>query len=285
MSINAIAIWDFTLKAEGLEDMEVTSFLRQIAKEWKCQLECGEQGNYMHYQGRFSLYKKKRKNELINLVRHTIFEIAFFSPTSGNGRLSNYVMKLDTRMRGPWSSDDPEPMYIPRQIREIQILYPWQQSIVDRCAEWNTRLINVVYDTEGNCGKSTLVGYMRVNNLGRKLPACNDYKDLMRMVCDMPTSRCYLIDMPRAMKKDKLAGLFTGIEEIKSGYAYDDRYKFTEKFFDCPNIWIFSNHIPDKNFVSNDRWKIWTINKYSKQLCEYSPEDRDIPSDYDDVDD
>lgn len=95
------------------------------------------------------------------------------------------------------------------------------------------------------------------------------------MVCDMPTSTCYLIDLPRAMKKTNMVGLFSAIEEIKSGYAYDDRYKFVEKFFDCPNIWVFTNYIPDSEYLSADRWKIWQINKWSKQLEEYNPEDDD----------
>ena len=48
----------------------------------------------------------------------------------------------------------------------------------------------------------------------------NNYKDLMRMICDTPTSKCYLIDIPRSIEKDKLYGMFSAIEEIKGGYAW-----------------------------------------------------------------
>ena len=28
--------------------------------------------------------------------------------------------------------------------------------------------------------------------------------------------------------------MYAGIESVKSGYAYDDRYSFKDKYFDCP---------------------------------------------------
>jgi len=87
---------------------------------------------------------------------------------------------------------------------------------------------------------------------------------MMRMVCDMPTARMYLVDMPRSLNKDRLYQFYSGIETIKDGYAYDDRYKFKEKFFDCPNIWIFSNILPDMDMLSKDRWKLWSIDKEYK---------------------
>lgn len=158
------------------------------------------------------------------------------------------------------------------QVREIVSLYPWQKHIIDNAFVWDTRTINIVIDFEGNNGKSTLVSYMRAYNIGRKLPFCNDYKDIMRMVCDMPTSTCYLIDMPRAINKERLFQLYGAIEEIKSGYAYDDRYKFTEKIFDCPNIWIFCNAVPDTSMLSMDRWKFWSIenkNLVSKSIDDF----------------
>lgn len=101
---NACFIWDWTLKAEGNDD-EVISCLREVAKDWKFQLEKAE-GGYLHYQGRLSLFKKKRKCELVKLVQETVMSVAWFGITSNNGSMSNYMCKLDTRVRGPWSSDD-----------------------------------------------------------------------------------------------------------------------------------------------------------------------------------
>ena len=147
----------------------------------------------------------------------------------------------------------------PSHDREEKQLRPFQKTIIDSADNWDTRNINLVYCPEGNKGKSILVGYCRAYKIGRALPPVNDFKDMMRMVCDMPTAKMYLVDMPRSLNKDRLYQFYSGIETIKDGYAYDDRYKFKEKFFDCPNIWIFSNILPDMSMLSKDRWKLWSI--------------------------
>lgn len=100
---------------------------------------------------------------------------------------------------------------------------------------------------------------MRAYKLGRALPPVNDYKDLLRIVHDLPTSNFYLFDMPRALNKDKMYQFYSAVETIKDGYAYDDRYTFKEKVFDCPNIWIFCNVLPELSMLSLDRWNIWEI--------------------------
>jgi len=269
---NELATWDFTLSAEKNEDEKVLKDnLRIICKKWVFQLEKGEVTGFLHYQGRISLIKKKRLNALINLFKTLPnWKGVHFTPTSNAGTTNfNYVMKLDTRIKGPWTDKD-EIIYIPRQVREMGELRPFQKYIVDNYHIWNTRDINIIYCETGNLGKSLLVGYMRAHKLGRALPPVNDYKDLLRMVCDLPTSRCYLFDMPRSLNKDRQYQFFSAIETIKDGYAYDDRYNFKEKVFDCPNIWIFTNTIPETEMLSEDRWKIWTINKKNFELEEYN---------------
>lgn len=266
--MSALNVFDFTLKREGITRPAIEKYLKLHCKKWAFQIEKGRDG-YIHYQGRCSTRVKIRESQQIEIqpwANH-----CHWSKTSeANKNNFNYVMKdngfapLEIMMMnedlGPWTEKDIiEEIYIPRQIREIVDLRPWQKSIVDSCDVWDTRSINVLYDPNGNIGKSVLVGYMRCHGKARKLPPLNDYKDVMRIICDMPTSRCYLFDMPRAMKKDKLGQLYTAIEEIKSGYAFDDRYSFKEKFFDCPNIWVFANMLPDFNLLSRDRWFVWEI--------------------------
>jgi len=277
----ACAVYDFTLKAENITKDDILSWLEKNAKTWCFQLEKGETTGYVHFQGRVSLRKKVRLTGQIKVQpweNHCNWSVTS-NTNSGN---CFYVLKDDTRIEGPWTEKDVQ-VYIPRQIREIGALYPWQQSIVNVADVWDTRTINMIYDPKGNIGKSVLVGYMRCHGLARKLPPLNDYKDVMRIICDMPTSRCYLFDMPRAMKKDKLGQLYTAIEEIKSGYAFDDRYSFKEKFFDCPNIWIFANTLPDFDMLSGDRWKIWEVEEQKLQV--YVPPDEEsaigheVPSD------
>lgn len=267
--------WDFTLKfgENNADELILIDLIRKKTKKYAFQLEKSEtkacsdlqdghmEGGYVHYQGRISLVKKKTLSALIKFFFEPQFNAIHFSPTSTNAKDDNlYVMKEDTRIKGPWTDQD-EIVYIPRQIREMDGLRPFQQHIVNNASVWNTRSINMVYCKKGNIGKSLLVGYCRAHKVGRALPPVNDTKDLLRMVCDLPTSTMYLFDMPRSMNKERLFGFFSAVETIKDGYAYDDRYNFKEKVFDCPNIWIFSNSLPDENMLSKDRWIIWEIDE------------------------
>lgn len=264
-------VWDFTLKfAELNKDEKVLKdILILICKKWTFQLEEGSSG-YKHYQGRISLTKKKTISSLISFFKeYPAFAGIRLSPCSNNAKGDVfYVIKFDTRIAGPWSDTD-EVIYVPRQIREMNGLRPFQQHIVDNADVWDKRTINMIYCKKGNLGKSLLVGYCRAHKVGRALPPVNDQKDLLRMVCDLPTSRMYLFDMPRSMNKDRLYQFYSAVETIKDGYAYDDRYSFREKVFDCPNIWIFSNSLPDMELLSHDRWAIWTINDETYELEEF----------------
>lgn len=246
-SRNAIVRWDFTLpKGTTLELSEITSWCKNNCKKYCFQLEKGESG-YLHYQGRVAL-KVKARSMCGKLSP------AHWSPSHVDDDF--YVTKVESRVEGPWKDTDP---YIPRQIRNIEKLYPWQEYIIKSAEIFDTRTINYVHCEHGNVGKSTLVGYIRAHQLGRALPPLNNAQDILRMVCDLPTANLYIFDMPRAMKKEKLFGFYSALETIKDGYAYDDRYDFREKVFDCPCIWVFSNCPPDFDCLSTDRWAVWHI--------------------------
>jgi len=257
MSKSPVAVYDFRYSKNELTETDIRCFLEGIAKKYVFQLEKGD-GGYEHYQGRLSLIKKRRRNEALALFGDN--KPQYFKPSvSKTVGSAFYVTKLDTRIKGPWTDQDEIPV-ITRQVQEMDGLRPFQQTIIDDKDKWDTRTINIVYCKRGNVGKSLLVGYCRSHKIGRALPPVNDYKDLLRMVCDLPTSKMYLFDMPRSLNKDRLYQFFSAVETIKDGYAYDDRYHFKEKVFDCPNIWIFSNTLPDTDMLSKDRWKIWTVN-------------------------
>ncbi|AJP36454.1 replication-associated protein [Avon-Heathcote Estuary associated circular virus 22] len=266
--MNPIAVYEFTLKKQDKQnENEIIKILYPtIVKKISFQLEKSDEG-YEHYQGRISLVKKRRMKETLDVLKPHFPDI-HISPTCNNGLTENfYTTKEDTRIDGPWT--EKSYVYVPRQIREIVDLKPWQKSVVLLSRIWDTRTINIIVDTEGNIGKSTLTTYMGIHNLAKQIPFCNDYKDVLRMVCDMPTSGCFIIDMPRAIRKEKLYQMYSAIETIKSGYAYDERYHFKDKYFDCPCIWVFTNIIPDETLLSRDRWRKWEI--INEELKKFDP--------------
>lgn len=256
---NAICIWDFTVKSEGTTQEEIKTWCKENCKSWCFQEELGKTG-YQHFQGKISL-KTKSRNMCGKLSKET-----HWSPSCSE--TLDYVTKEDTRVDGPWS--DKTDVYIPRQIRGI-ILKPWQQQVVDISKEFDTRHINMIIDHVGGIGKSTLVTYMGVHGYGSKLPYCNDYKDIMRMAYSLGPKQCYIIDMPRAINKERLYQMYAAIEELKGGYSFDDRYHFECRYFDCPCIWVFSNKMPDKELLSKDRWRIFTVEPEDSTLLKMAP--------------
>lgn len=260
--MSACCVWDLVLSCDKCPDLEqLKVWLRGSCKKWCFQKEQGE-GGYIHWQCRFSLKEKERKDGVLKRIKAEWgWENVHgdgLRPTSNENRDNQfYAMKEDTRIEGPWSNEND--CYVPRQVREIERLYQWQREIVDKCKVWDSRTINVVIDKKGGNGKSVLCSYMRCYKLGRILPALNDSKDLMRACCSMPTATAYLIDLPRALDKRRMNEMYAALECIKSGYAYDERYNFTEKVFDCPSVWVFTNTEPDMDMLSRDRWRLWEI--------------------------
>lgn len=265
---NKICVWDCTLPENKHTIESIKEWCKEWCKKWCFQLELSEKTEYLHYQLRCSLKVGCR-----NMTKH--LKPCNWTPTSTDNRDNLfYVIKNDTRVDGPWS-DKTEPVYIPKQIQFVEgRLRPWQSTALEMSKVWDTRKINIIFDSKGNIGKTTWSLYMEVHKLGTIIPYVNNYKDVMRSVCDMGASPCYIIDIPRSIKKKNMRDLYAGIETIKGGFAYDDRYSMKKIFFDCPCIWVFTNKLPKASYLSPDRWRYFTITK-DQELVYYTPKPED----------
>jgi len=105
MSENPIATWDFTLKAEGIDVEKLKKDLEIFCKKWCFQLEKGSTTGYLHYQGRISL--KVRKRDVKPVFKKYGYYNIFLTPTSTTCRRDDfYVMKDETRVKGPWMDEE-----------------------------------------------------------------------------------------------------------------------------------------------------------------------------------
>ena len=237
------------------------------------------QGSYQHFQIRFSLIKKKRKRELLNMLKENNFLLqkAYFSPCSNNS-LGNllYVMKADSRIAGPWSDKDVQQTNIPQHIKNIK-LWKWQQELLDR-VKYNrsNRHIHLVYCPKGNTGKSTLTMYAKVYNFmnAKMIPSIMDsFLDCNQAVlCQVNDSKeepqLFFLDIPRALPKKSVTEILAFCESLKSCFVFDKRYRYQEYVFkQSPEIVIFSNILFPKDLLSSDRLQLWTIK--DKQLVTY----------------
>jgi len=267
MTTNAVCTWDWTIPAESTSVEKLKQLLEEHAKAWCFQEEEGEETGYDHFQGRMSLKLKARLAQVRNLFVLKEMPEVHLSPTSNANRDNCfYVMKEEGRLNGPWKDTDEKPIEVPPDLKDI-VLRPWQQAVVDSVGKDNDRVINVIADKDGNIGKSVLMRYMGVHRLARKIPATIEKaEDMMQWVMSFPASKCYMVDMPRAMDQVKVAPLYVALEEVKNGYAYDKRYHGKEMWFPKPSVWVFTNTMPDSKFLSFDKWKLWEVK--NNQLVE-----------------
>lgn len=263
--------YDFTLY-DDISEKEVRDFLNSHCKKYCFQLEKGEASGKLHWQGRCSLKLKKREPEAIKLFQKAWQSFHLSRTSSENKNNMFYVMKDDTRIEGPFTESNE--IFVPLDVQKMKTLRPWQQSLIEMLDIYDDRTVDIVYDKIGNKGKSSLTRYMMIYKDANILPLCNDHRDLLRMAYDVGPKKVYLIDMPRASNKSKLAQFFVGIEYIKSGYAFDDRNKFRQRLFNRPRICIFTNEKPDLSLLTKDMWKIWKIK--DNHLVPYKDVDTEI---------
>lgn len=268
---NAICCYDFTSWCDDQDFDELITFLKDYTKKWTFQKELAPTTGREHWQGRFSLKLKLRLLTLGSLLQTENIS-AHCTPTSNENRDNMfYVIKLNTRIDGPWSDLD---LNIPRNLRGNINWWPWQQTVIDSAAIYDDRVVDVIINTSGNIGKSLLSSWLGVRKMARRITVQREPRDVARSVMCGDKLPLYFIDLPRATSHQNQHTMYAAIEEIKNGYAYDDRYKFKEEYFDPPRVWVFTNTAPDKNLLSADRWRLWQINFATKELEPY----RESPS-------
>lgn len=174
-----------------------------------------------------------------------------------------YVTKDETRVEGPWTDKDVD-IDVPWDLQNIEELRPWQKTLFDATSFKELRKVDVLLNKAGNIGKTTFVRWCCVRHGHACLPPRSDFQDLLRMTMNIIDARGVApkvihIDMPRALKKEKMHQLWSAIETIKGGYAYDDRYSFKEKFFDPPRVIVYTNELNSetKSLLTPDRWRVW----------------------------
>jgi len=259
--VNSYYVFDFTAFDTNEED--VKKVLKDKCKKWTFQYEKGNETGKDHYQGRFSLKEKKSTAALAAKHIGQSWHLSITSKTNQDN--DYYVTKEETRIAGPWSDKDVV-LFIPRHIKTIlENLYPWQKSIWETREESSDRHVNILLDTKGNLGKSSLVNAMVCTGKALVLPPTNDSEKLVQSMCDMCKAReerdpkMVFINFPRAMEQDNVSGIYKAIEQIKDGHLYDVRYRYQEWWIESPTVWVICNKMPNMAYLSRDRWRVWEV--------------------------
>lgn len=268
---NSSYCWNFVIYGtEEDTERDIKVMCRRIAKRW-CFHLCENNDGKKVYKGRVSLKQKVKISVLTGLLDKDPAHIWSTCDRNTYYIEQDVLDEYEKVIEGPWSNKDIiEKIFIPCNVRQfiddkgniiISKLRPFQVDLIKITKVPNYRNINALIDPNGNIGKSILKTLLAILELAVVIPSIDNYKDIMRMVMNKPKSKSYIVDMPKAMNKDKLNKIYSAIETVKDGYAFDDRYKFKEKYFDPPNIIVFSNVRPDPKMLSIDRWTLWSVNE------------------------
>lgn len=279
--------WCMTLTdRSGLHWEEIKKTLVAIARKWAFQKERGEgaaaatdeakrEAGYLHWQIKFGLHKRARLHELVKALKGTTLEGGHLSPavTSAKEKM-DYVMKDQTRVEGPWTSEDDGKDEIPddlvgRRLRE------WQAQIEEDCKrvkQW----INILCDIDGQLGKSFLVKWLEYNGFASYIPPMPDAKDMAQAVMNKKKHHCYLIDIYRQTTPEKLRAMFGAAEQIATGFVYDPRNHYRQRIQGTTKIWIFTNMHPRQvvGLLSHGRYSIWMVGP-DNRLCRWTAEKGD----------
>lgn len=289
-AVAAVQYFDATInKVDGIDQFSLLQFFTSYCKRWSFQLEKGTESGQLHYQCRINTKERFRPDTLANKFRNHFSDLKLSTvhiSSTSRANTSNdfYVTKEDTRVEGPWRFPEEEPINTKEKcviercddVSDMTQLFPWQHRMIKilQTPDKSYRLINCVYNDGGGIGKSRFARYCSINKIARKVPTLTDVKDIMGYVIGFPSEKAYIIDMPKSMKKHKnnLDGFYSGIECLKDGYAFDLRYKAKERYFNPPNVVIFTNSIPSLDHLSIDRWIFWWVDK-NLNLRRFDPSD------------
>lgn len=254
-------VWDGTLQDSGVSLVELSGALRSIAKHWVMQLEKAPTTGTHHYQLRVSLIKKTRLGPLVALCRGGPLAGCHWSRTStASSRNFDYVMKLQTRVAGPWSDKDADTPEFDPWIYTAEFC-GWQERLRQRITSPpSRRQVTVIVNKNGHAGKNTFIKMCVAKGLAQEIPGVmTSAEDLLQFAHSVPSAKCYILNLPRGLNRSKLQAFWTGVESLKDGVLYDKRHKGRIRYIRTPHVVVMSNWMPELGMLSGDRWDVWHV--------------------------
>ena len=144
-------------------------------------------------------------------------------------------------------------------------LRSWQEALMSMIMIPSQRAVFWIIGSRGNEGKSwfqgyleTFYGYARVV----RLELSNTSPNILHALSKRPlsTTDIFLFNDTRATSS--LSQNYSILENIKDGSAISSKYNSEVIRFNSPNsVIVFTNNKPDKQLLSADRWRVYSINK------------------------
>lgn len=239
--------------------------------QYMIQAEVGENGT-PHLQGCWKSPSPIKRDWLKKK-----FPRIHWEPIKRWEKAVKYCCKLDTRVDGPWCSNN-EKKFIEKDPKQGIIdpmmgktMYEWQEHVEYILeSEPNDRTIWWFWEPKGNCGKSALVKHIWLKYWGEVVIATGKGNDVRNQICrhvnGVPEKeiegkpiKIALLDFSRSIE-DYVS--YETIEQIKNGLLYSGKYEGGVCGFNPPHVMCFANFEPEIDKLSADRWEIINISEY-----------------------
>lgn len=241
--ISPAICWCLTLN--NYTDEEVSAIVPMVKEHCRIAAigyEIGEKCGTPHLQGYVEFKVKVRPLGLFNFTNRIIWAKA-------------------KKKRGPnvrYCSKDANMLItlgLPKPIKVIEDLRPFQQEILDICMEEpDDRSIYWFWDEAGNIGKTQFMKYMCVKH--NALPCVGGkFADIMNLIfnANMDETRTIIFNVPRGHREHIS---YSSLEAIKDGLVVNTKYETGFKVFNSPHVIVFANFPPDTSSLSADRWVV-----------------------------
>lgn len=235
--------WCFTLHNYSEDD--ISNILKSSSNSSNFCIfakETGKSGETHHLQGFISFKEKVRPISVINIEHLRWFK------TKGNKQQNiDYIKKEfgDYYLNG----------ILHKKLKLIEVLYPWQEALKKKLIEEeDDRRIDWYWCKKGCTGKSAFAKYMCAKHNALILSgktADMKYGIIKYTEKNHHPPGIIIIDCPR-YNIDYIN--YGGIEEIKNGCFFSNKYESDMFLMNSPNIIIFANQPPDTSMMSLDRW-------------------------------
>ncbi len=244
--------WVFTWHNYGLDGkVIIMSILKADAKRWIIGMENGKSGETPHIQGYVEFKKDTRPNEKYGKIG------IWWNKAKGSA--------LENRKYCSKEGDFHE-FNMPREIETYRPQHEYFDLIEGLLDEKpDNRKIYWFIDYFGGVGKSAFSKYMYCK-YGDVVSVITSGKSNDILTCVTGEERMFILDFPRC--QGSLYCPFNAIEQLKNGFITDAKLKKKAKIIamNIPHVIVFTNHMPELEKLSEDRWEIFYFNTISDML-------------------
>lgn len=266
--------WAFRFTFEKVDPKLLSDWLDEHAVAYGYQVEKGEKGGQLHYQGTFDLGRDGRQREtplrvaLNDVFPKLEFPMKDYCARSKSTAANRYGMKGATRVDGPWYKGVEFDEIAKETVYKVDItLRPWQLRIKSEVldVEADDRKIWWFWEPFGGLGKTTFQKWIYQNYpntivLGGKSA---DMKNGIIQLLEIQKKNgkepklpdIIIMNMPKTFNVDYFSA--PGTEEVKDMFFYSGKYEGGMVDGKPPKILIFANEMPPNvASMAKDRWVI-----------------------------